>query len=206
MSFADRTIDAFTSAVADRKSVPGGGAVAGVTLAQAAALGVMVIRFSQGKKAFAEHESMLAETEPRLNAIRAEAIELADLDAEGFKALAALFPLAEDDPQRIAAWPTAVEGATAPPRRLLALAVECLERCEGLVGRSSKMLRSDLAIAARLAAVAADAAAWNIRMNLPALGELDGRKNDARELAESTEQAVIEADRVAGDISAQCRD
>ena len=180
--------------------------MAGVTLAQAAALGVMVIRFSRGKKTFAEHDTMLAETEARLDTMRAEAIELADLDAEGFQALAALFPLAEDDPQRVAAWPAAVEGATAPPRRLLELALECLQRCEGLLGRSSKMLRSDLAIAARLAAVAADAAAWNIRMNLPALSELEGRANDARELGDSTEAAVLDADRIAREISRKCLD
>ncbi|MCH2160499.1 MAG: cyclodeaminase/cyclohydrolase family protein [Phycisphaerales bacterium] len=205
MSFADHTIESFTAAVADRVAVPGGGAVAGVTLAQAAALGSMVIRFSRGKKAYAEHDAMLAGAETRLDAIRSEALELADRDAEGFEALARLFPLAEDDPERNAAWPTAVEGAMTPPREVVALATETLQLCEGLVGRSSRMLRSDLAIAARLAAVAADAAAWNVRMNLTAYSEIEGREEDARTIAQATEKAILEAEHSARKIAERCR-
>lgn len=205
MKFGELSIDTFTEAVADRVSVPGGGAVAGVTLSQAASLGLMVLKFSRGKKTFAEHESRYDRIEPELERARREAISLADADAAGFEKLAALFPLAEDDPQRIAAWPEAVMGAMAPPRRIITLAGEILTHCEELTGRSSRMLRSDLAIAARLAAVAAEAAAWNVRMNLPAYGDLPDHGKSALDLAQATSDEIDTCNRLAAEINQRCQ-
>ena len=52
MTYAQTTLEAFTSAVAEHSPVPGGGAVAAITLAQGAALGAMVVAYSVGKKPF----------------------------------------------------------------------------------------------------------------------------------------------------------
>lgn len=205
MKFGELSIESFTDAVADRVSVPGGGAVAGVTLAQAAALGSMVLKFSRGKKTFAEHESRYDRIEPELERARREAIALADADAAGFEKLAALFPLAEDDPHRIATWPEAVIAAIEPPRHIITLAGEVLAHCDELTGRSSRMLRSDLAIAARLAAVAADAAAWNVRMNLPAYGDLPGHEESASTLAQATSDEIEACNQLATDINQRCQ-
>ena len=188
--FARATLDDFTRDLAARRSVPGGGAAAGSALAHAAALGSMVIVFSRGKKTFQAHEALLAETEERFQDIRIEALRLADADARGFEALAALWPLAENDPVRIEQWPSAVIGAITPPQALVTLAHETTARLLPLVGRTSRMLRSDLAIAARFAALAADAAAWNVRMNLDAYKALPDRAAEAGTLESAMTQLL----------------
>ncbi|MDA0296641.1 MAG: cyclodeaminase/cyclohydrolase family protein [Planctomycetota bacterium] len=203
--FANRTLDEFTADLAAKTSVPGGGAAAGSMLAHAAGLGGMVIAFSHGKKKFVDFESDLAEAAGRLERIRDESLELADLDAQGFKALADLWPLAEDDPVRVQAWPAAVHGALAAPHQLVLRAAETVRIIERLVGRSSTLLRSDLAIAGRLAGFAAEAAGWNVDMNLSSLRGLDDGAPLAIAMETKTHEAIRAAITGAAAIDAACR-
>ena len=203
--FANRTLDEFTADLAAKKSVPGGGAAAGSMLAHAAGLAGMVIAFSHGKKKFADYESDLAEAAGRLERIREESLELADLDAHGFKTLADLWPLAEDDPVRVHAWPAAVHGAIAAPHQLVLRAAETVQIIERLVGRSSSLLRSDLAIAGRLAGFAAEAAGWNVDVNLDALRGLDNGAPLAIAMETETHGAIRAAIKAATAIDAACR-
>ena len=203
--FADATLGAFTEALASRRSVPGGGAAAGSMLAHAAGLAEMVIAFSHGKKKFAAFESTLAEAAGRLQRIRETALELADEDARAFETLASLWPLAADDPRRIEAWPTAVEGAIEAPHRLVMNAAETVDLAARLVGRSSRLLRSDLAIAGRLAAVAAEAGCWNVEMNLDSLRGLDRGAARALAIENEVRAAIDRAVAAAGRIDEACR-
>jgi formiminotetrahydrofolate cyclodeaminase len=205
LTFRKQSLEEFTAAIASRSPVPGGGAVAAITLAHGAALGAMVVAFSLGKKAFAEHEEVLLAATLEFESMRSEALKLADDDARGFEALAKLFPLAQDDPERTSAMPAAINGAIQPPLQIVELAMKFVTLCESLQGRSSKMLRSDLVIAAQLGAVAADAAAWNVRVNLPTLTEVSPTP-DAQELGTKVEAMVAETARIAQAISARCKD
>lgn len=203
--FADHPLGGFVDALAAKRSVPGGGAAAGSALAHAAALGSMVIAFTRGKSKYADHESLLAGTDETLAAVRRDALHLADADAAGFEALAALWPLAPDDPDRIAGWATAVRGAVTPPRDLVRRAATTVDALVPLVGRTSPMLRSDLAIAAGFAALAADAAAWNVEMNLESLEAIDGGEAEARSLRDEIPATVARVAEVAARIDGVCR-
>ncbi len=196
----------YTSAIADRTPIPGGGAVAATTLAQAIALGSMVIAYSRGKRAFAQHDELLASTDQRFKTLRIEALELADADAQGFNTLARLYPLAEDHPDRISGWADAVRGAISPPRMILDRAVETVRLCEPLLGRSSKMLKSDLVIAARLAAISAEAAGWNVYVNLPALSKIPQGAEEAVTLKSETQTLIGESLRISSIIFDRCSD
>jgi len=203
--FADSSLRAFVGELAAKRPVPGGGAAAGSALAHAAALGSMVIAYSRGKKTFAPHEALLEEIEADLLEIRREALLLADEDAEAFERLSDLWPLAEDDPRRQKHWAEAVRGAVRPPGRIITLAVKTIEHLTRLVGRSSRLLRSDLAIAARFAALAAEAAAWNVDVNLDALRELPEGQTEAESLATTTTGRIADTRRFADEIDAACR-
>ena len=203
--FANRTLDEFTADLAAKTYVPGGGAAAGSMLAHAAGLAEMVIAFSHGKKKFVDFESDLADAAGRLQQIREESLELADLDAHGFKTLADLWPLAQDDPVRLRAWPAAVHGAIAAPHQLVLRAAETVEIIMKLVGRSSTLLRSDLAIAGRLAGFSAEAAGWNVDVNLQSLRGLDDGAPLAMAMETETHQAIRTAIAGATAIDAACR-
>ena len=166
----------------------------------------MVIAYSRGKKAFAEHDELLASTDERFQKLRIEALELAEAEAQGFKALARLYPLPEDHPDRISGWADAVRGAILPPQVIAQRALETVQLCEPLLGRSSKMLQSDLVIAARLAAISAEAAGWNVHVNLPALSKIANAAEEAENLKSETQTRISEAMRISSIIFDRCSD
>lgn len=155
-------------AIAAHTPAPGGGAVAAVAQALAAALARMVVSYSTGGKDTPPEadRTRLAKAAAKLDAARAEALRLADADAEAFKGLSALWSLAKDDPRRRAQWPAALNAAIEVPRAVMASALQTLELLETLVGRTNPRLNSDLAIAAILAEAAARSAACNVQVNL----------------------------------------
>lgn len=175
MTIRTLSVEQFAEALAARTPVPGGGAVAAVTLAHAAALAGMVVEFTLGKPAFAAHEEANRAAAARLAGIRAEALALADRDAAAYGALNALWKLPKDAPERTARWPAAVAEAIDAPQAILDLAAVVSATCGALAGRTNANLASDLAIAADLARLAARAAAHNVRVNLPSVGDAGDR-------------------------------
>ena len=202
--FGEVGLGEFTQALAARTPVPGGGAAAGSALAHGAALGSMVVAFSIDKRKFEAHREILESMTKRLDIARSSALELADRDARGFERLAALWSKPEDDPQRLRAWEPAVIGAIDPPASLVRLAVATTSCLARLVGRTSRLLRSDLSIAAGFCSLAADAAAWNVRVNLDSLRRLEGRAGEADELEQDIADAVAECRALSGRIETAC--
>ena len=189
------------AALAAKQPVPGGGAAAGLVLATAAGLGSMVLRYSVGKKAFAAWNDELEAALDTCDRLRLDAIAAADADAAAYAGLSSLWKLAEDDPVRVERWTPAVKAAIAAPRHAMSLAETLLATLETLPERTSRTIRSDLAIAAVLADAAARSAAWNVRINLPLLGD-DGA---AASEAAAIDATLIEIRRRAEAIEARCR-
>lgn len=184
MGFRSMTVEAFAESLAARTPAPGGGAVAAVTAAHAAALGAMVLEFTAGKPRFAAHEAANADDLARLTGIRLRALALADRDAAAYGALNALWRLPKDAPERALAWDGAVAEAIDAPQAILDAASEVARICESLSGRTSPTLESDRAIAVDLARVAARAAAHNVEVNLPSVAD---------EAARARRRAAMEA-------------
>ncbi len=154
--------------------VPGGGAVAGLTLAQANALGAMVVGYAIGKPKFAQHDAVHRIALASFEQGRNRAIELAAMDARAYGALNRLWKLPKDDPAR-AGFEDAVRAAIAAPEATIVLASETVSSLATLVGTTSPSLASDLRIAFDLAVAAADAAIENVRINTPSLSEATER-------------------------------
>ncbi len=168
---ADRTVADFVRAAASKQPTPGGGAVAAVTGALGAALGAMVLNYTVGRKKYAEHADLHDGALTELTNLRQRLLDLADADAAAYRGLSDLWSLDENDPVRRERWADAVDAAIDAPSRILGAAEQALHLAEQLCGRSNRMLRSDLAIAAELAETAMRAAAWNVRANLPLLDD-----------------------------------
>ncbi len=164
------TVGEYLDHLAAAVPVPGGGAVAGVTLAQANALGSMVAGYAIGKPKFAAHDTAHRAAHASFEAGRAQALDLAAQDARAYGALNALWRLPKDDPAR-AGFVDAVRDAIAAPEATVGLAERTLAALEALVGTTSASLASDLRIAIDLAAVGARAAQENVRINLPSLAD-----------------------------------
>jgi formiminotetrahydrofolate cyclodeaminase len=194
------SIGDFADALASKAPAPGGGAVAPIVGALAASLGRMVLAYTTGKKKYAEHATLHERSGETLATLGVVAMELADADAEAYGRLNALWGLAEDDERRRREWAGAVDAAIAAPAGVLGTSLSILHHLEPLVGTTNRMLRSDLAIAAALGEVAARAAAWNVRVNLPLLD--DAKRVEA--LEHECDEGIAEARRVAAAIETAC--
>lgn len=189
LPLAEHTLGDLLGKLGKKTPSPGGGAAAPIAGALAAALGRMVVSYSDGKPSLAEHQPLLADAAERLDRAGSLFLALADEDAAAYAELNALMKRPPEDPERRAREPGAVQAAIGAPRAALAAAGDLLRLLESLVGRSNHHLRSDLAIAAVLAEAAASSAAWNVRINLPLL---TGERPRA-ELAAETDKALADA-------------
>jgi formiminotetrahydrofolate cyclodeaminase len=197
---AKETVGGFLEALSARQPVPGGGAAAGVVAAIAAGLAEMVLRYSLGKKSLADHQPLLEAMLPRLEAIRASSLRFADEDAAAYAKVNALWTLPKDDPRRLAEWSEAVNAAIEVPLRILDAAEQLLGIAKEMDGTTAASLRSDLAIAAVLGEAALRAAAWNVRINLPHLGDAARAASFERVLA----AAIAHASETVGRIESHC--
>ncbi|OLF13434.1 cyclodeaminase/cyclohydrolase family protein [Actinophytocola xanthii] len=138
--------------VAARTPAPGGGAVAALTAASAAALVAMAARFSDESAARAEE-------------LRAHLEPLADADAAAYTAVLAARRLPADDPTRARRVAEALAEATEVPRRVASAAAEVAALAAHLVETGNPNLVGDARVAQLLAEAAAKAATALVDIN-----------------------------------------
>jgi formiminotetrahydrofolate cyclodeaminase len=172
MSLHSMTVGEILESIAAKTPAPGGGAVAGLTGATAAALAQMVVSYSFTKK-LAPHHDELRGIDKQLTDSRALCLQLAEEDAAAYERVSTLQKLPEDHPQRLAELDDAVQAATRFPLSAMAASVDLLRLLERMPTITSQYLRSDLAIAVILAHAATRAADWNVRVNLPSIEDRD---------------------------------
>ncbi|MBC8202439.1 MAG: cyclodeaminase/cyclohydrolase family protein [Planctomycetes bacterium] len=169
MNIGDQKFNDFLSVLASKEPVPGGGATSGILTALATSLGSMVIAYTEGKNKYADHQPLHDDCEKFLHAARIESMELAAADAESYASLNALWKLDKDDQKRLEQWEDAVEQAANVPIRTMELCHRVLLTLETMVGKTNKMLVSDLNTASILAKCSAEIAAVTARINIPLL-------------------------------------
>lgn len=200
MSFASLPLSTFLAHTAAKQPTPGGGAVAGLTGALAAALAHMVVNYSLNKKNLAQHQPLLEDAAKRLERARAMLLELADEDAAAYGLVNELTKLPESDPRRIEQLPAALRASVDVPLSVAACATDLLRLMRDLAGKSNAYLRSDLAIAAVLAEATARSAAWNVNINVPQLPVAADREK----VTQQTRELVAHAQHLAAEIEKAC--
>ncbi|MHC5113985.1 MAG: cyclodeaminase/cyclohydrolase family protein [Planctomycetota bacterium] len=194
------TVAELLSSIAEKAPTPGGGAVAALAGALGAALGRMVLAYSEGRKSLAEHAELHGRVRSALDTLVPRVTDLARADAEAYARLNELWRLDENDPRRQAEFQDAVRGAIAVPQEILGAGLELLDLARDLCGTSNAMLASDLAMTAVLAEATVRCAAWNVRINTPQLADRD----DAARLEQGVEEAIAHATRTCAEIEAAC--
>jgi formiminotetrahydrofolate cyclodeaminase len=182
-SLGDMTLAGYLAALASRSPTPGGGAAAAVSLAQAAALGSMVIAYSRGKSKWEAHAPLHDHASAFLEQVRLEAVALADRDASAYRALNALWGIPRDERALDPRWQPALDEAIAAPSAIADLACATLVLLERLDGRTSTLLASDLRIARLFADASLEAALANVEVNVPLLACPDSAQEIRRSCA-----------------------
>ena len=185
--FGDMTVEGFTAALASGQPVPGGGSAAAVAASLAASLTSMVVRLSLERPAYEAHALLHRVALVDSDAARARFLALADEDAAAYAAYREARRLpratAAEISGRDAATRDAARGSAAVPLAVVEACRHQLELVERLVGRTNPHASSDLDCAALLLEAAARAAAANVLVNLPAVGD-EAFADEARILVE----------------------
>lgn len=200
MTTTETTIQDFLNALAARQSMPGGGAAAAITGAQAAALVSMVINFTLGNQKYAAVEAEMQDYLHQSEILRHELAALADRDVEAFNAVAACYAMPRttdaEKEARTVALQTALKGATEVPFVLAEQCVALLHLIKPVGAKGNVNVVSDAASAIYLASAAFHAALVNVNINLKMIKDTafvaagEARRNDLLDEANAAYHAA----------------
>lgn len=148
--------------LAAKKPAPGGGSAAALTAALGVSLISMVINFTLGKPKYAKYESELRSSLERFEKLRADFLNLVDLDVVAYKS-------------------KNVEEALKVPLKVCDFSLEAINLCPPLIQKGNVNLISDVAVAAVLLEAGFTAAYFNVEINLKNL-------QDARYVAQARKE------------------
>ncbi|MEU7629600.1 cyclodeaminase/cyclohydrolase family protein [Nocardia sp. NPDC049220] len=178
-SFGEATLAQYLTDLAAKLPAPGGGAVAALHAAQAAALVAMVARYTTRAKD-ADNRPVVDRIIAAADAARGRALALADADAAAFTAVGAAYQLPKDTPERLAARTAAINAALVEAARVPAAVVdeadEVLSLATELFPIGNPNVVTDIGAAADACRAAAASSQLNIEINVASLppGESDG--------------------------------
>ncbi len=160
----------FLADLASDSPTPGGGSVAALAGALAAALGSMVCNLTIGKKKYADVEADLTNVLARTEALRLELAQLIDEDAMAFdKVMAAIRMPKETDAEKVArtnAMQTALVDAATVPFAVMEKCTEVAAIAREVAAKGNTNAVSDAGVSALMARAGAHAAELNVLINL----------------------------------------
>jgi glutamate formiminotransferase/formiminotetrahydrofolate cyclodeaminase len=170
-SFIDVPVGTFLDDLGSDRPTPGGGAVAALAGALAAALGKKACALTVGKAKFAEAAEQVENLTLRLG--RAEGLlrRLADEDAVAYAELARAFKLDRSDPSRRRQIESTAMLAATVPLQVAVISAQVLRDLKRLESICNPNLVSDVVAGTHMSQAAIRAAAANVRANLPFIQE-----------------------------------
>ncbi len=207
MNLSNITVKAFLDELASASPAPGGGSVAAFAGALASALSGMAARLTLGREKLRDSWPAMEEAAVETDGLRARFLCLVDEDADAYLAVAAArkLPKATDEERgaRERALAAAVLSAARVPLETLLLAGQAVGIAALVLERGNPSSITDAGSAVQAARLAAEAAAYNVRINLPDIADAAERARLARETDAALLSARSEADRLAGIVEAR---
>ena len=183
----DVSVNAWLDAAARKQPAPGGGSVAALVGALAAAMGEMTLNFTVGKKANPpELEARVAAELGELNRARTLLLRLMVEDQTAFAALTAARKLDDSVPQKQEQIDLAAAASVAVPQAVMAAGLRVLAAANRVSADANRWLLSDLEVCGELALATVRCGRYNVRANLT---DLD--PGEATRLAAECDAAVV---------------
>lgn len=187
----NKNIVDFVATTASNEPVPGGGSIAALSGALAAALAEMVANLTIGKKKYVEVESEMKGIVEALEVKRQELVELIDKDASSFDEVMKAFKLPKVTDEEKATRTNAIQEGTkyaaSVPLQTAKIAYSIMEYSKVVVEKGNTNAVTDGAVSAMMARTAVLSALMNVKINL-------GSIKDEKFVADMTEEVkVLEA-------------
>lgn len=195
--FQDSSLLSFTSAVASKAPLPGGGCVSALAGSLAAALAAMVARLTYQKKQFAPVAEQMRQLCGEADRLRTELLGAVDADAQSYRqVLAAMgLPKETDDDRhsRNQAIQTAFKQAAQVPLHVAELSLQVLELTGRAVRQGNPDMVTDAAVGTLMARAAILGAVFNVKINLASIKD-SAFQQEAYAQASDLEKKAIEAE------------
>ena len=159
---SSETIGKFIEKLASASPTPGGGSVAALSGALAAALGSMVCAIAEKKRSAVEIDGIARSLSP----LQGVFLDLARQDAAAFDAVMAAYRIPKDDPTRRNALEKALVDAANVPLRVAETCVGLLRVLNQLAPYATPQSVSDVGVAVHLTNAALESALLNVAINL----------------------------------------
>ncbi|MEJ5366440.1 MAG: cyclodeaminase/cyclohydrolase family protein [Desulfosoma sp.] len=196
------TLDAFLDELASENPVPGGGSVAALAGALAAALTTMVARLTVGKEKFKDRWAALEPAEKDAALLMEKFQTLVQRDTDAYRAVVESLRLPKDTAEQKAARIEAMQKAFKEAARV---PLETLLNLERLMDHAAQALRSgnpnaasDAGAAVQMIRAGAAIAAYNVWINLPSIQD-PAFVGEARATAAAALQKIE-------DVASQCHE
>jgi formiminotetrahydrofolate cyclodeaminase len=199
MLLRDNTITQFTEILASDAPAPGGGSVAALNGALAAALVYMVGGLTVGKEKYKDFHEEMQGIMNSAKQLQNKLLEGIDEDTEAFNKVSAVFSMPKETPEqktaRSDAMQSALKGAALTPLETMKAANGCLKLAEAAYGKTNTSCVSDYGSAV-LCAIASVRAAWlNVKINLSGIKDEEFKEKtgaEAREILAASEKLADE--------------
>lgn len=184
----DKTLKVFLEETASKAPVPGGGSIAAMSAATAAALTEMVANLTIGKKGYDDVQEEMTELASTLPSVREGFIADIDRDAKAFNKVMDAFKLPKETDEEKAVRRNAIQdgmkNAATVPLEVARDAFGIMEFASKVVEKGNKNAVTDGAVAAMMARTAVLSALFNVKINLGSIKDEDFVSKVAAEVAE----------------------
>lgn len=165
----------FVETLASAAPAPGGGSIAAMANAFAAGLDAMVADLTFGKKGYTDHDARMQALGEQAHQIKEQMLSAVDADTAAFDAVMAAMRLPKkteaEQQTRDAAMQSANLHAAQVPLETLRASLKPITLAAELVEKGNQNSLSDAGVAALMAGAGAEAAYYNVLINLPAIDD-----------------------------------
>ena len=165
MKFQDKNLVEFTTELASKAAVPGGGGASALVGAIGVALGNMVGSLTVGKKKYADVEEEIKDLMARAEELRVKMLDLIEADAACFAPLAKAYGIPKDDPDRDAVMEDALKHACSVPMDIMRTVCEAIDLMTEFAQKGSSLAISDAGCGAVCCKAALQGASLNVFIN-----------------------------------------
>lgn len=175
MLLVDKSVREFIDQTSQNCPVPGGGSIAALSAASAAALASMVASLTIGKKGYEDSEVEMKEVFEEANKYKEKFIEYIDEDSEAFHGVMDAFKLPKNNDEEKAARKETIQNAlkhaAETPFKIAEDAYKLMEYSEKAVEKGNKNAVTDGAVSAMMARSAVLSALYNVKINLSSIND-----------------------------------
>ncbi len=173
MEMKNVSVEEFTSLLASKTSVPGGGGASALVASIGIALGDMVGEFTVGKKKYADVETDIISLMDKAQDLRKKLLQCIEDDAVAFEPLSKAYAIPKDDPTRDEVMEKCLKDAAKVPYDILRLACEAIDLQREFADKGSIIMISDAATGVALLEGAIKGAAVNVKINTKSIKDRD---------------------------------